>query len=80
MKQKTIVGIVVSAKMTKTVIVSIEKKSRHPLYGKIVIRHKKLKAHDDIGCKEGDMVALRMTRPLSRHIHFQVVEKLSSKS
>lgn len=80
MKQKTISGIVVSAKMPKTVVVSIEKKSRHPLYGKVVIRHKKLKAHDEIGCKEGDVVEISMTRPIAKNVHFQVVEKLTPKS
>jgi small subunit ribosomal protein S17 len=59
-------GIVVSSKMQKTVVVNIERRVQHPLYGKVVLRSKKFKAHDEIGCDEGDRVEIMETRPLSR--------------
>ena len=51
-------GIVVSNKMEKTVVVKIERRVQHPIYGKVVLRTKKFKAHDIIGCDEGDKVVL----------------------
>ena len=60
-------GIVVSNKMQKTVVVNIERRVQHPIYGKVVLRSKKFKAHDEIGCDEGDRVEIMETRPLSRH-------------
>ncbi len=59
-------GLVVSSKMEKTVVVSIERRVQHPLYGKVVLRTKKFKAHDEIGCDEGDRVEIMETRPISR--------------
>ena len=59
-------GIVVSNKMQKTVVVNIERRVQHPLYGKVVLRSKKFKAHDEIGCDEGDRVEIVETRPLSK--------------
>lgn len=59
-------GLVVSNKMQKTVVVKIERRVQHPLYGKVVLRSKKFKAHDEIGCDEGDRVEIVETRPLSR--------------
>jgi len=59
-------GIVVSNKMQKTVVVNIERRVQHPLYGKVVLRSKKFKAHDEIGCDEGDRVEIMETRPISR--------------
>jgi small subunit ribosomal protein S17 len=59
-------GIVVSNKMQKTVVVNIERRVQHALYGKVVQRSKKFKAHDEIGCDVGDRVEIMETRPISR--------------
>lgn len=59
-------GLVVSNKMQKTVVVNIERRVQHPLYGKVVLRSKKFKAHDEIGCDVGDRVEIMETRPISR--------------
>lgn len=70
-------GIVISAKMDKTVVVSIEKKLRHPFYRKVITRHKKLKAHNDMeGIKEGDLVKIKEVRPISKNKNFTVIEKI----
>lgn len=68
-------GVVVSDKMSKTVVVSVERKFRHPLYGKVITQSKKYKAHDELGqAKAGDIVSIMETRPLSKDKHFRVVE------
>ena len=73
--RKTRVGIVVSNKMDKTVVVAIEDNVKHPLYGKIVKRTLKLHAQDDNNtCGEGDKVKLMETRPLSKTKRWRVVE------
>ena len=65
--RKTSVGIVTSDKMDKTIVVSIVDNVKHPLYGKIVKRTYKLKAHDENNeCKVGDRVRVMETRPLSK--------------
>ena len=70
-------GIVVSNKMDKTVVVTIEDRFRHALYGKIVRRTSKLKAHDEANdCGVGDRVLLMETRPLSATKRWRVVEIL----
>lgn len=70
-------GIVISNKMDKTVVVSIEDRFKHPLYGKIVRRTSKLKAHDETNdCGVGDRVLLMETRPLSATKRWRVVEIL----
>lgn len=77
--RKTLTGIIVSDKMAKTVVVKVERKFRHPAYKKVVIRHKKYKAHyekDDL--KVGDRVKIEETRPISKDKHFKVVEKISN--
>lgn len=74
---KTFIGKIVSAKMDKTVIVSIERKLRHPLYKKIINRRKKIKAHNqNLKLQEGDMVEIKETRPISKDKHFIVVNKI----
>lgn len=72
---KTLTGTVVSNKMEKTVVVRVERKFRHPVYHKVIIRSKKLKAHCE-GKKpnEGDVVSIRETRPISKDKKFIVVE------
>ena len=73
--RKTRVGTVVSDKMMKTVVVSIERRVQHPVYGKMVRRTKKLKAHDEQNeAKTGDTVRIMETRPLSKDKRWRVVE------
>ncbi len=73
--RKTRVGMVVSDKMDKTVVVAIRTRVRHPLYGKIMNRTTKLKAHDENNaCGVGDRVLVMETRPLSREKRWRVVE------
>ena len=73
--RKTRVGLVVSDKMDKTVVVAIEDNVKHPIYGKIVKRTLKLHAHDEENaCGVGDKVKLMETRPLSKTKRWRVVE------
>jgi len=73
--RKTRIGKVVSDKMMKTVVVSIERRVQHPVYGKMVRRTKKLKAHDEQNeAKTGDTVRIMETRPLSKDKRWRVVE------
>lgn len=69
-------GFVVSNKMDKTVVVEIERRTQHPIYGKVVIRSNKFKAHDIIGCDEGDRVEIMETRPISRDKRWRVTQIL----
>lgn len=66
-------GIVVSAKMKRAVVVRLERLVEHPLYGKTVIQRTQVRARDEVGCREGDMVRLEQTRPLSRSIRWRVI-------
>ncbi len=71
--RKTRVGIVVSDKMDKTVVIAINDNVRHPLYKKIVKRTVKLKAHDELNeCRVGDRVEVTETRPLSKDKRWRV--------
>ena len=73
--RKTRGGIVTSDKMDKTVVVSIKDKVRHPLYGKIINRTVKQKAHDEENtCGIGDKVLIMETRPMSKDKRWRVVE------
>ena len=73
--RKTRTGVVVSDKMDKTVVVAIKTKVRHPLYGKMVNRTRKFKAHDENNeCGIGDTVKIMETRPLSKDKHWRLVE------
>ena len=73
--RKTRVGLVTSDKMDKTIVVSIVDNVKHPLYGKIVKRTYKLKAHDENNeCKVGDRVRVIETRPLSKDKRWRLVE------
>jgi small subunit ribosomal protein S17 len=75
--RKTRIGLVVSDKMDKTVVVAIERRFPHPLYGKMITRSKRLKAHcADNGAKTGDRVRIMETRPLSKDKRWRVVEIL----
>ena len=73
--RKVMIGTVTSNKMDKTIVVSVETNVKHPIYGKIVKRTYKLKAHDEANeCKVGDTVKVMETRPLSKDKRWRVVE------
>lgn len=74
-KRRRILGTVTSDKMTKTVVVSISRTFRHPLYQKVVHSTKKVKAHDELECKIGDQVEIVESKPLSRDKRW-MVEKI----
>lgn len=73
--RKSRVGMVISDKMDKTIVVSIEQKVKHPLYGKTIIKTKKFKVHDENNeAGIGDKVAIIETRPLSKYKYFRLAE------
>ena len=79
MAAKERIGLVVSNKMDKTVVVAVESRVQHDKYKKIMVRTKRYKAHDeDNNCKEGDRVRISETRPMSRHKRWIVADILSS--
>ena len=76
-RRKVREGLVVSDKMDKTVVVSVEDRVKHPLYGKVLRRTEKLKAHDEQNqCGVGDRVVIMETRPLSATKRWRIVEVL----
>ncbi|NJK63770.1 MAG: 30S ribosomal protein S17 [Synechococcaceae cyanobacterium SM2_3_1] len=77
MAAKEKVGVVVSDKMDKTVVVAVENRVAHPKYGKIVVKTKKFKVHDgEARCKVGDRVRIQETRPLSKHKRWKITDVL----
>ena len=73
--RKTLIGNVVSNKMDKTITVAVVNNVKHPLYGKIVKRTYKLKAHDEMNeCRIGDRVQVMETRPLSKDKRWRLVK------
>jgi small subunit ribosomal protein S17 len=65
--KRTLQGVVVSNKMDKTIVVLVERKIKHPIYGKYIKRSTKIHAHDlNNSCNEGDMVIIAESRPISR--------------
>ena len=73
--RKTRVGLVVSDKMQKTVVVALERRVAHPIYGKMMVRTRNVKAHDEENsAKTGDTVRIMETRPLSKDKRWRVVE------
>ena len=73
--RKTRVGLVVSNKMDKTIVVAVQDNVKHPIYGKIIKRTLKLHAHDEENtCNVGDKVEVMETRPLSKTKRWRVVE------
>lgn len=73
--RKSRVGVVVSDKMDKTIVVEIRTRVKHPLYGKIMNRTEKFKAHDEENtCGEGDTVRIMETRPMSKDKRWRLVE------
>ncbi len=76
--KKTLTGKVVSTKMEKTVVILVERKFRHPVYHKVIIRHKKYKAHNEkLVLQINDLVKIEETKPISKDKHFIVIEKLN---
>lgn len=65
---------VISYKMPKTVVVEIQTKVKHPLYKKLVSRTSRFKVHDDLGVQLGQTVKIVETRPISKDVHFKVLE------
>ena len=73
--KKQIVGVVTSTKMDKTIAVKVERRLKHPIYGKFVRKSNKFLAHDEKNdCNEGDLVRIRESRPLSRRKRWALVE------
>ena len=78
MPKRILLGTVVSDKGEKTVVVSVERRFKHPLYGKIVRRSKNYHAHDDANSiKQGDLVRIQECRPISKNKTWRVIEKVS---
>ncbi len=74
-RRKERIGVVVSDKMDKTITVAVERQVKHPLYGKYIKRTTKLMAHDENNeAKEGDVVRIMETRPLSKRKRWRLVE------
>ena len=73
--QRTVTGKVISSKMDKTATVLIERKVKHPIYGKYIRRSTKLHVHDaDNACQDGDTVTIQQCRPLSKTMSWQLVD------
>ena len=79
MARRRLTGKVTSNKMMKTVVVEVENSYRHPLYGKVVHRAARFKAHDEKGCQMGDTVVIVESRPISKEKHWVVEDILSRK-
>ncbi|MBI5151746.1 MAG: 30S ribosomal protein S17 [Candidatus Pacebacteria bacterium] len=77
---KVFEGVVVSAKMPKTVTVKVERYFLHPLYQKRIRLSQKFLCHDEIGVKVGDTVSIQECRPISAHKHFEVVKPTVKKT
>lgn len=79
MAVKERVGLVVSDKMHKTVVVAVENRAPHPKYGKTMVRTKRFKAHDEENrCRVGDRVRIQETRPLSRTKRWMIADILAT--
>ena len=79
MPKRILVGTVVSDKTDKTVVVSVERKVKHPMYGKIIRRSKKYHAHDeDNAFKTGETVRIEETRPISKLKSWKVLDRLTA--
>tara|TARA_Y100001949_G_scaffold172657_1_gene177051 strand:+ start:176 stop:436 length:261 start_codon:yes stop_codon:yes gene_type:complete len=79
-KIKTLTGTVVSDKMNKTAVVLLERKVKHPKYGKYIKKSTKYKVHDqDNACKIGDVVKITEVRPISKNKSWKLVEIIGSK-
>lgn len=73
--RKERLGVVVSNKMEKSIVVAVKRKVKHPIYGKFVNKTKKFVAHDEENtCNEGDFVRIMETRPMSKRKNWRLVE------
>ncbi len=73
--RKEKIGVVVSNKMQKSIVVAVARKVKHPMYGKFVNKTTKFTAHDELNsCQEGDKVRIQETRPLSKNKCWRLVE------
>ena len=80
MPKRILIGTVVSDKTDKTVVVKVERKVKHPLYGKIIRRSKKYHAHDeDNAVKTGETVRIEETRPMSKLKSWKVIERVTAR-
>jgi small subunit ribosomal protein S17 len=75
-ERRRLIGVVTNNKMEKTVVVQINRTFQHPLYKKVVDSHKKVMAHDELGCQIGDRVRIVESRPISKRKHWVVEEIL----
>jgi small subunit ribosomal protein S17 len=76
-QRKVLVGRVISDKMDKTVVVRVERLTRHPLYGKVIRHHKRYKVHDEENaCRVGDLVRMIESRPISKEKRWVVTDIL----
>ena len=73
-QRKSRTGVVKSDKMTKTVTVRLERRFSHPVYGKQITRRKTIKARNELGAREGDLVRVMETRPLAKTVRWRVTE------
>ncbi len=76
---KNLFGNVISDKMQKTAVVLIERQFRHPMYGKIIKKNKKIHAVNEIGAKTGDLVNLIEVRPVAKTVSFKIEKIIKSK-
>ncbi|TRX53108.1 30S ribosomal protein S17 [Thalassomonas sp. M1454] len=75
---RTVQGTVISNKMDKSIVVKIERRVKHPIYGKFMIRSTKLKAHDEANvCNEGDVVTIRECAPISKSKNWTLVDVIT---
>ncbi|KQN25737.1 30S ribosomal protein S17 [Sphingomonas sp. Leaf33] len=79
MPKRVLTGVIVSDKTDKTVVVNVERKVKHPLYGKIIRRSKKYHAHDEANeYKQGETVRIEETAPISKLKTWKVVERVNT--
>ena len=77
-KKKTMMGVVVSSKMDKTVVVKVERRFAHPVFKKVVKTTKKYKVHDERNeCVEGDFIRIQESRPLSKEKRWRLLDVVS---
>ncbi|MBI3341512.1 30S ribosomal protein S17 [Candidatus Curtissbacteria bacterium] len=69
---KSLIGVVISNKMQKTVVIKVSRKVKHPLYKKLINKSEKFKAHNELEVQIGDKVKIVETKPISREVYFKV--------
>ena len=77
-KIRTLQGVVISNKMDKSIVVMIERRVKHPMYGKFITRSTKLKAHDEANvCNQGDVVTITECAPISKSKNWKLVDVIT---